>query len=208
MDADLTPEDLIAFEDEVACRFLRKEIKAPVHLSGGNETQLIELFRNHVGPDDWVLTTWRSHYHCLLKGVPAEELVEEIIAGRSISLCFPGRRILSSAIVAGCAPIAVGLGLGLLKERAGDPELKTKVVCFLGDMAAETGLAYESMKYSAQHGLPVLWVVEDNNLSAGTDTRSTWGGKVKTLGMSPGSLLRYEYQLTRPHVGVGQWVTF
>src|SRR5882672_2555148 len=104
--------DLIAFEDSIAEAFNRGEIRAPVHLTSGNEEQLIEYFSKHVGPDDWICTTWRSHYHCLLKGVPPDELRAAIMAGRSISLCFPEHRIVSSAIAGGILPIALGIAMG------------------------------------------------------------------------------------------------
>ena len=33
-----------------------------IHLSNGNEKQLIEIFKK-IGVGDWVFSTWRSHYH-------------------------------------------------------------------------------------------------------------------------------------------------
>src|SRR5262249_37503904 len=109
MHVDWTPEKLIAFEDGITSDFLDKRIHAPVHLAGGNEKQLINIFQNHVNPQDWVCGAWRMHYHCLLKGVPEEQVRQAIHNGRSISLCFPEYRIISSAIAGGIAPIAVGL---------------------------------------------------------------------------------------------------
>src|SRR5438874_12456045 len=129
----LTAAELITFEQEVVADFDAGKIKSPVHLAGGNEAQLIDIFAN-IAADDWVLTQWRSHYHCLLKGVPPDELKAAIHAGRSIALCFPQYRILSSAIVGGICPIATGLGWAI-KDRKG-----TEVVhAFVGDMTAETG---------------------------------------------------------------------
>ena len=85
----LKKEDLVNFENEIAELFNNAKIKAPVHLYNGNEDQIIEIFRKHnIGKDDWVLCSWRSHYQCLLKGVPPDELKEAILQGRSISLCF------------------------------------------------------------------------------------------------------------------------
>src|SRR5262252_6831964 len=95
---------LRAFEEEIAQEFAAGNIRAPVHLAAGNETALIEIFER-VKPDDWVLCSWRSHYHALLKGVPRHEVKAAIMAGHSISLCFPQYKVLSSAIVGGIAPI-------------------------------------------------------------------------------------------------------
>ena len=98
--------------------------------------------------------SWRSHYQCLLKGVPPEKVRDEILAGRSISLCFPEYRVVSSAIVGGILPIAVGIALGL--KRRNEPG---RVHCFMGDMTSETGIAHECIKYSFNHGSPSgsLW---------------------------------------------------
>ena len=112
---NLKPEDLISFEEKVAEKFNSGMIKAPVHLYHGNEHQMIDVF-SQVNHDDWVLCSWRSHYQCLLKGVPQQEVMDEILKGRSISLCFPEYRILSSAIVTGVLPIAVGIALSIKRE--------------------------------------------------------------------------------------------
>lgn len=87
----MTADQLRSFEAEVAAAFNAGKIKAPVHLDGGNEEPLIETFR-HIERHDWIFCTWRSHYKALLHGVPPELVMEEIMAGRSIALCFPGYR--------------------------------------------------------------------------------------------------------------------
>src|SRR5690242_13457559 len=117
----LTAKDLTAFEDEVAERFARAEIPYPVHLGGGNEEQLIEIFKGIDKVSDWVLTGWRSHVHCLLKGVPRDELMAAILGGRSVSLCFPKHKILSSGIVGGIAPIAAGIAWAIKRKANEDP---------------------------------------------------------------------------------------
>ena len=66
-------QDLIDFERRIADLYEDKKIPYPVHLSGGNEDQLIEIFRE-VREGDYVLSTHRSHYHYLLSGGPPEKL--------------------------------------------------------------------------------------------------------------------------------------
>ncbi len=186
----MKPADLIAFEQEIEAEFNVGHIKAPVHLAGGNEEQLIEIFKS-IEPSDWVLCTWRSHYHALLKGVPREEVKDAIMAGRSISLCFPDYLVLSSGIAGGICPIAVGLAL------AG-----RRVWAFVGDMTAEMGIFHECWKYAAKNDLPVHWVIEDNGMSVLTNTRESWG-----TSWTP-QQTRYQYKMTRPHVGTGTFVRF
>src|SRR5258706_10994318 len=111
-----TAAELIAFERNVAEEFNRGSIRSPVHLSGGNEQQLINYFAAHFRPGDWICTTWRSHYHALLAGVPPSEVMAAILRGRSITLTFPAHRVISSAIVGGVIPIALGIALGIKRD--------------------------------------------------------------------------------------------
>ena len=103
-------QDLIAFTEEIAALFEAGEIRAPVHLGGGSEDGLIEVFRD-VRPNDWVFATHRSMYAALLKGVPKELVKEEILAGHSMHLNFKEYNFFTSAIVGGCLPIAAGDGV-------------------------------------------------------------------------------------------------
>ena len=199
----MTPEDLIAFETDIAEVFNAGKIHAPVHLYYGNEAQMIEIFRD-VKPEDWVFCSWRSHYQCLLKGVPPEEVKAEILAGRSISLCFPKYRVVSSAIVTGVLPIAVGTAMGI--KRRGE---KARVHCFVCDMTAETGAFHECLKYSTNHQLPIRFIIEDNAKSVCTDTREAWNQPVLTYenGRHP-LVVYYKYQTKYPHAGAGKRVQF
>lgn len=194
----MTPEDLIAFEKDLAACFDRGEIKAPMHMAGGNEHALLKIFES-IRHEDWILTGWRSHYHCLLKGVPAAEVKDAILRGRSIALTFPEYRVLCSAIVGGIAPIAVGLAWAI-KRRGG----LERVHAFLGDMTLETGAVHEATKYAGYFDLPIEWWVEDNGLSVGTETRRAWG-----LDNEPNWRQHaYRYHMTVGHVGTGKFVRF
>ena len=199
----MTKEELIAFENEIAALFNAGKIRAPVHLYFGNEEQIINVFRT-IRAQDWVFCSWRSHYQCLLKGVPKELVRAEILAGRSISLCFPAHRIYSSAMVGGVLPIAVGAAMSI-KRRGED----ARVHCFLGDMTAETGIAHETIKYSRNHRLPIHFIVEDNEKSVCTDTREVWNQpRLSFEGADYEYVSYYRYQTRYPHAGAGVRVQF
>jgi TPP-dependent pyruvate/acetoin dehydrogenase alpha subunit len=199
MKVDYTPEDLIKFENTICNLWNEKKIKAPIHLDNGNEHQLIDIFTRYVNEEDWVLGSWRQHYKCLLKGVPQNELIEAILAGKSISLCFPEFNVISSAIVGGSLPIALGIALAI-KRQGGT----NKAVCFVGDMSSETGIAHECIKYSTNHNLPVLWVIEDNDKSVCTPTREVWGSDSNSYEHNrPKNVIYYKYQTIYPHAGPG-----
>jgi pyruvate dehydrogenase E1 component alpha subunit len=197
-----TEQELIDFETEIGECFNNGMIKAPVHLYSGNETQIIDIFKN-INDEDWVFCTWRSHYQCLLKGVPKDRLRQDILDGKSITLCYSDFNIYSSAIVTGSIPISVGVALDKkLKNESGH------VWCFVGDMASETGTFFENWKYAVNHDLPVTFVVEDNNKSVCTNTRKVWNASEIYFSESKPKVLYYQYQSKYPHAGAGKRIQF
>jgi pyruvate dehydrogenase E1 component alpha subunit len=195
-------EELIEFENDIAECFNSGKIKAPVHLYNGNEHKMIEIFQK-VGQDDWIFCTWRSHYQCLLKGVPSEILKKDILNGKSITLCYPDYRIYSSAIVTGSIPIAVGVAMSIKRKSE-----KNHVWCFIGDMASETGCFFENWKYSVNHDLPITFVVEDNGKSVCTITREVWNSPNLFFSESREKVIYYKYDTKYPHAGAGQRIQF
>ncbi len=203
MITNLTAKDLINFEDRVADAFNSGLIRAPVHLYHGNENQMIEVFGD-VKEQDWIMCSWRSHYQCLLKGVPEDVLYRDILAGRSISLCYPKEQIFSSAIVGGSISIATGIALSISKKGGSN-----RVHCFVGDMTAETGIAHECIKYSENFDLPIRFIVEDNRKSVCTDTYEAWGMSASSYSEYDGSkVVYYQYETRYPHAGAGERVQF
>ncbi len=194
---------LIKFENDIASIFNSGKIRAPIHLYSGNENFLINFFKR-IKKNDWVFCSWRSHYQCLLKGVPPKKLKKEIIDGKSISLCFSEHKIYSSAIVGGSLPIAVGMALSFKRKKS-----KNKVYCFIGEMTSETGIAHECIKYSRNKKLPIHFIVEDNGKSVCTNTRKTWSQKKLTYEKSSDKYVTYyKYHLKYPHAGAGKRVQF
>lgn len=204
METGWTTEGLAKFENDVAEIYAQGTIRAPVHLRSGCEAQLIEIFKK-VKSEDYLFNYWASHLHCLLKGVPEEELMEAIKEGKSISLCFPDQKIYCSGIVGSLAGVAVGTALGL--KRAGRSE---HVWLFTGDMGAETGIFHEALKYAVNFDLPVTFVVEDNGVSVMTDTRSTWGNTEPWFAGTrfEKKVIYYKYKNGWPHSGLGQRIAF
>ena len=196
-------KQLIEFENKIADLFNKGKIRAPIHLYSSNENFLINFFKK-IKKNDWVFCSWRSHYQCLLKGVPAKKLQKEIVDGKSISLCFPEHKIYSSAIVGGVLPIAVGMAISLKRKKS-----KSKVFCFLGEMTSETGIAHECIKYSKNKKLPIHFVIEDNGKSVCTNTRKVWSQKKLTYEFKKDNYVTYyKYKLKYPHAGAGKRVQF
>ena len=189
---------LVQFERKMADHWESGKVKGPIHLSGGNEKELIEIFKR-IKKSDWVFSTWRSHYHALLKGISSEWLEQEILDGRSITIINKEEKFYSSAIVGGIIPIAVGVAIS--NKRNGNNDT---VWCFIGDMTFESGVFMENYKYAKNFNLPIKFIVEDNGVSTNTPTIETWGIKSEV----PDDIIWYDYKKQWPHYGTGKWVIF
>ncbi len=157
-----------------------------------------------IKPQDWVFASYRSHAHALLKGIPPEILKEEILRGRSMHPWSPDYRFVTSAIVPGHIPQAVGVAMGLKRQGIKD----TYVWAFCGDMAAQTGTFHESSVYAARNELPIIFVVEDNGVSVDTPTQTAWGLDRLVKNPLNGLSMRYVYNNAYKHQGVGREVGF
>tara|TARA_B100001057_G_scaffold500829_1_gene618141 strand:+ start:453 stop:1037 length:585 start_codon:yes stop_codon:yes gene_type:complete len=189
---------LINFETKIKKLYEAGKIRAPIHLSKGNEDQLIKIFKK-IKKEDWVFSNWRSHYHALLHGIPEKWLENRIIEGKSMGINSKKYKFYSSSIVGGGLPIALGVALGIKLKKS-----KEKVWVFLGDMTYETGQFHEVYKYSRNFKLPINFIVEDNNLSTNTPTDKTWNKKSKIYK----DIIHYKYKRIYPHHGTGNWILF
>lgn len=191
-------EDLKNFEQLVVSHWESGKIRGPVHLAEGNESQLIEIFQR-IKATDWVFSTWRSHYHAVLKGIDLAWLEQWILDGKSITVCNIENRFYSSAIVSSTISIALGVAQSIKLSGTED-----KVWCFIGDMSFETGAFYEVHKYARNFDLPLYFVVEDNGISTYTPTEMTWNKKRDI----PSDVIHYNYKSRFPHYGSGKWIAF
>lgn len=194
MKIKITAEQLIKFEQRIVELFEEAQIPYPIHLCGGNEELLIELFKE-INQGDYILSTHRSHYHYLLAGGRPAVLEKMILSGRGMHICDKKLNFLSSAIVAGSPAIAAGISFSL-KEKGS----KRKVWCFVGDGAEDEGHFYEAVRFVDGRNLPCTFIIEDNNRSVETPKSERYGAsEIKW----PKCVRRYTFKPTYPHVGTG-----
>lgn len=212
----MTKDDLIAFEQGIAAKYDDGEYPYLVHLCGGNEDQLIEIFKD-IKPDDYVFSTHRNAYHALLHGIPPDELEAKIMAGRSMFVFDRARNFFSSSIVAATPAIAAGVAWAL-KHKGSDK----RVWCFIGDGAEDEGHFYEAVRYVDGWDLPCTFIIEDNDRNVSASRVERRGGKshfiIRRGGMRidladfpwPSSVIGYDYTPTYPHSGTGTpgWLKF
>jgi len=204
----LTITELQEFEQQLIDLFEAGKLRCPLHLSGGNEDELIRLF-DHIDEQDYVFSTHRNHYHYLLKGGNKVTLMNEIKGmksainngkGRSMNFSDPSMNFYTSAIVGGGCAIAVGVALGLKKQGS-----KAHVWCFLGDGAEDGGHFLEAARFGLARRLPLTFIIEDNDKSVDSCKKDRWH---KHRNVEASNIIRYHYERTYPHVGIGKHVSF
>lgn len=190
-----TKHRLIAFESHVKELWEDGELPFLLHLCGGNEEQLIEIFRE-VKKGDWIFSTHRSHYHYLLAGGSEERLTQLIRHGRSMFVFDKEINFLTSSVLAGTCCIAAGVAFAIKEE---GNERDNHVWCFLGDGAEEQGHFYEAVHFVAGNRLPCTFIIEDNDRSVDTNKADRGHYDISW----PDCVRRYHYTPTYPHAGSG-----
>jgi pyruvate dehydrogenase E1 component alpha subunit len=192
MRKEWTEEELIAFEDRIGDLYLDNKLPFLFHLSGGNETQLIEIFKD-IKEGDYVISNHRSHYHALLHGIPPEVVEDRILNGRSMFIYDRERNFFCSAIIGGTPAIAAGIAWAL-KRKGSDK----KVWCFVGDGTEDNGHLFEAIRYVDGWDLPCKFVIENNDRSVEASNAERWGNTGDYKWQSP-SVIKYYYEITYPH---------
>jgi len=166
------------FEDIVYFNVQHKVIKYPVYLSAGQEfisaTIAQYLAEKKINPD--IFIQHRGHSTYLSFGGKIEELIDELLGrssgcangmGGSASIQCKDKNIYGhDGLMGSQAPIGVGACYVSSKP----------TIIFIGDSAAEEDYVLSSIGWAATKNLPVLFVIEDNNLSILTKkkVRRSW----------------------------------
>jgi pyruvate dehydrogenase E1 component alpha subunit len=193
----MTTQDLIAFETRIKELWEAGELPSLIHLCGGNEKLLFDIFE-YITPDDWVFSSHRTHYHALLKGIPPDELEAKILAGKSMFVYDSERHFFSNAILAGAAPIAAGVAWQLKEEGS-----KARVYCFQSDGSEENGHLYEAALFVEANRLPCTFIIEDNRRQVDTPKEARRGAYFAGLEYLFKCVRRYYYEPTYCHAGSG-----
>lgn len=192
-----TKEELIEFVNKMADHHDSGRLPFALHLPGGNEEQLIEIFQD-IKEGDYVLSTHRNWYHALLHGLPPEEVEQKILDARSMFMFDRERNFYVSAIIGGTPAIAVGIAWAL--KRKGSDQ---RVWCFIGDGIEDTGHFAEAVRYVNSFNLPCTFVIEDDGMAVDASKVQRWNTD-KTLDW-PSCVHRYHYTKTRPHIRTGKF---
>lgn len=190
-----TKEQLIEFEKSVASHWEAGDLPYLIHLSGGNEDYLIELFED-IKDGDYIFSTHRNHHHALLAGIPPNKLMARILSGNSMFVFDHSRNFYTSSVLAGTCAIAAGVAYALKEEGS-----ENWVWCFVGDGAEEQGHFYEAVMFVEGQDLPCMFIIEDNNRSVDSTIEERMPTKFRMEW--PSCVIRDEYDATYPHAGNG-----
>lgn len=172
----VTPRDLYTrmlrirlVEERIAELYPEQQMRCPVHLSVGQEAVAVGVCAA-LQPDDYALSTHRSHAHYLAKGGDLKAMLAELYGkatgccrgkGGSMHLIDRSVGFLGAVpIVGSTIPIGVGAAFGALLRK----ERRVTIV-FLGDGATEEGVFHEAVNFAVLKKLPVVFVCENNFFS-------------------------------------------
>jgi pyruvate dehydrogenase E1 component alpha subunit len=124
-------------------------------------------------PDDYAISAYREHGHCLAKGSDPRRAMAELFGrrdglskgkGGSMHLFDREKNFLGGhAIVGAHLPLAAGVAFGI-KYQGGDQV----ILCYFGDGAVPEGEFHEALNLSALWKLPVIYICENNRYAMGT----------------------------------------
>jgi len=160
------------FEEKAAESYALGKIGGFLHLYIGEEAVAVGA-SSVLRPDDYAISAYREHGHCLAKGSDPRRVMAELFGrrdglshgkGGSMHLFDKTTNFLGGhAIVGAHLPLAAGVAFAN-KYRGGDQA----IVCYFGDGAVAQGEFHESMNLAALWKLPVVYICENNGYAMGT----------------------------------------
>ena len=163
------------FEERAGEMYARAKVGGFLHLSIGEEAAIVGSARA-LRAGDYLISTYRSHGHALVRGTPPGNVMAELFGrvdgcshgrGGSMHMFDLARRFMGGyGIVGGNLPIAAGIALA--SDYRGEDDV---TLCTFGDGASNQGTFGETLNLAALWRLPVLFMVTNNQFGMGTALR-------------------------------------
>ncbi len=160
------------FEEKAAEAYALGKIGGFLHLYIGEEAVAVGA-TSALRPDDYAISAYREHGHCLAKGSDPRRVMAELYGrrdglskgkGGSMHLFDKTTNFLGGhAIVGAHLPLAAGVAFAIKYE--GRDQV---IVCYFGDGAVAQGEFHESLNLAALWKLPVIYLCENNRYAMGT----------------------------------------
>jgi pyruvate dehydrogenase E1 component alpha subunit len=176
------PEDLLRhyqemllirrFEEKAGQMYGMGLIGGFCHLYIGQEAVVVGI-NAAMGPNDSVITSYRQHGHLIACGVDAKSVMAELTGraggisrgkGGSMHMYSAEHGFYGGNGIVG-AQVPLGTGLAFAHKYKKDDGV---CVTYFGDGATNQGQVYEAFNMAQLWGLPVLYVIENNQYAMGT----------------------------------------
>ena len=162
------------FEEKAAEAYALGKVGGFLHLYIGEEAVAVGA-TSVLRADDYAISAYRDHGHCLAKGADPRRVMAELFGrrdglskgkGGSMHLFDRSVNFLGGhAIVGAHLPLAAGAAFAIKYEGR-----DAVVVCYFGDGAVPQGEFHESLNLGALWKLPVIYLCENNRYAMGTST--------------------------------------
>ncbi len=160
------------FEERAGEMYAKAKVGGFLHLAIGEEATIVGAVRA-LRDQDYLISTYRSHGHALVRGTPPEAVMAELFGrvdgtsrgrGGSMHMFDLERRFMGGyGIVGGNLPI--GAGHALASDYLGTEDV---TLCVFGDGASNQGTFGETMNLAALWRLPIVFMVTNNQFGMGT----------------------------------------
>jgi TPP-dependent pyruvate/acetoin dehydrogenase alpha subunit len=168
------------FETVLLEQFRTGVFPGTTHTSLGQEANAVGVL-SHLAEGDVVVSNHRCHGHFLAYGGDPQALFAELM-GKPSGVCggvggsqhLHWRNFYSSGVQGGT--VAMAAGMALAEKRTGRDAI---VVDFLGDGTLGEGIVYECLNMISLWRLPILLVLEHNQIAQTTPASLTVAGNVR-----------------------------
>lgn len=175
-------------ESRILSLFSDGKVGGTTHTCIGQEANAVGVIGQLNNQIDYVISNHRNHGHFLSFGGSPKELIAEVmgrqdgvVGGIGGSQHIKKGNFISNGVQGGGAPVGCGLALGCKLKATGG----VVVVC-LGDGTLGEGAVYESLNMASLWGLPIIFLVENNNISQTTPTNVGVAGNMEMRGTAFG----------------------
>ncbi len=161
--------------------FKEGKISGTVHTCIGQEFTGIFASEYSI-KEDFVVTNHRGHGHYISFTQDYIGLINELLG--NISGCSKGiggsqhlfnENFLSNGIQGGMLPIAAGVAYGNKHKKN-----KNISIAFLGDGTLGEGILYETLNICSLWSIPIVFILERNNISQSTSFEQNFSGNLKS----------------------------
>ncbi len=167
------------FETLLLEKFSTGVFHGTTHTSLGQEANAVGVL-SHLAEKDVVVSNHRCHGHFLAYGGDPQALYAELM-GKPSGVCggvggsqhLHWRHFYSNGIQGGTVAMASGMALAEKRLRSA-----SVVVVFMGDGTLGEGIVYECLNMASLWRLPVLFVLENNQIAQTTPVQLSLAGEI------------------------------